>query len=90
MIKAVALRDGLPPWLVYRNLGLALNKKIGMSFDNYPEARRLFYEPIFAGTAGAGPSFDLIRPASPGSGFRGPQPHLPLIPHTLSHGAYNG
>ena len=54
LIKAVALRDGLPPWLVYRNLGLALNKKIGMSFDNYPEARRLFYEPIFAGTAGAG------------------------------------
>jgi hypothetical protein len=54
LIKAVALRDGLPPWLVYRNFGLALNKRIGLSCDNYLLARRLFYEPIFTGKAGEG------------------------------------
>ncbi len=54
LIKAVALRDGLPPWLVYRNHGMALNKEIGLSFDNYPEARKLFYEPIFTGKVGDG------------------------------------
>lgn len=54
LIKAVALRDGVPPWLVYRNLGLDLNEKIGMSFDNYPQARKAFYEPIFTGQVGEG------------------------------------
>ena len=54
LIKAVALRDGLPPWLVYRNLGLALNERIGLRYDNYPEARKLFYEPIFTGEVGEG------------------------------------
>ncbi len=54
MVKAVALRDGLPPWLVYRQHGMALNEQIRMSFDNYPEARRLFYEPIFTGKVGEG------------------------------------
>jgi hypothetical protein len=54
LIKAVALRDGIPPWLVYRNHGLALNERIKLSFDNYPEARRLFYEPIFTGKVGEG------------------------------------
>jgi hypothetical protein len=54
LIKAVALRDGLPPWLVYRQHGLALNEQIKMSFDNYPEARNLFYEPIFTGKVGDG------------------------------------
>ncbi|MHB8896353.1 MAG: enolase-like domain-containing protein [Candidatus Geothermincolia bacterium] len=54
LIKAVALRDGLPPWLVYRQHGLALNEQIKMSFDNYPEARKLFYEPIFTGQVGEG------------------------------------
>jgi len=54
LIKAVALRDGLPPWLVYRNLGMALNKRIGLQYDNYLEARKLFYEPIFTGKAGEG------------------------------------
>ncbi|MDD5748919.1 MAG: hypothetical protein PHP64_07750, partial [Actinomycetota bacterium] len=54
LIKAVAVRDGLPPWLVYRNHGLALSGEIGLSFDNYPEARRLFYEPIFTGKVGEG------------------------------------
>ncbi|MDD5448931.1 MAG: hypothetical protein PHO53_07205, partial [Actinomycetota bacterium] len=54
LFKAVAVRDGLPPWLVYRNHGLALNKEIGLSFDNYPEARKLFYEPIFTGKVGEG------------------------------------
>ena len=52
LIKAVALRDGLPPWLVYRNFGLDLNEKIKLSYDNYPEARKLFYEPIFTGKVG--------------------------------------
>ncbi len=54
LIKAVALRDGLPPWLVYRNFGLALNKQINLSYENYPEARKLFYEPIFTGKVGEG------------------------------------
>jgi hypothetical protein len=54
LIKAVALRDGLPPWLVYRQHGLRLNEQIGLSFDNYPEARKLFYEPIFTGGVGEG------------------------------------
>jgi hypothetical protein len=54
LIKAVALRDGLPPWLVYRNHGTALNEEIGLSFDNYPEARKLFYEPIFTAKVGDG------------------------------------
>jgi len=54
LIKAVALRDGLPPWLVYRQHGMRLNKQIKMSFDNYPEARKLFYEPIFTGQVGEG------------------------------------
>ena len=54
LIKAVALRDGLPPWLVYRGLGLEMSERIGLSLDNYPEARRLFYEPIFAGEVGEG------------------------------------
>ncbi len=54
MIKAIALRDGLPPWLVYRQHGLKLNEQIGMSFDNYPEARKAFYEPIFTGKVGEG------------------------------------
>ncbi len=54
LIKALALRDGLPPWLVYRNHGMRLNEQIGMTFDNYPEARRLFYEPIFTGKVGDG------------------------------------
>jgi hypothetical protein len=53
LIKAVALRDGLPPWLVYRNLGMALNEQIGLSFDNYEDARRAFYEPIFTGNVGS-------------------------------------
>lgn len=54
LIKAVALRDGLPPWLVYRQHGMRLNEQIKMSFDNYPEARKLFYEPIFTGKVGDG------------------------------------
>ncbi len=54
LIKAVALRDGLPPWLVYRNFGLDLNEKIKLSYENYPEARKLFYEPIFTGKTGEG------------------------------------
>jgi hypothetical protein len=54
LIKAVALRDGLPPWLVYRGFGLDLNEAIGLSYDNYPEARKLFYEPIFTGQVGEG------------------------------------
>ena len=54
LIKAVALRDGLPPWLVYRNHGMALNEQLGLSFDTYPEARNLFYEPIFTGKVGEG------------------------------------
>ncbi len=54
LIKAVAIRDGLPPWLVYRQHGMKLNEQIKMSFDNYPEARRLFYEPIFTGKVGEG------------------------------------
>jgi hypothetical protein len=54
LIKAVALRDGLPPWLVYRQHGMRLNEQIKMSFDNYPEARKLFYEPIFTGKVGEG------------------------------------
>jgi len=54
LIKAVALRDGLPPWLVYRQHGMRLNEQIKMSFENYPEARRLFYEPIFTGKVGEG------------------------------------
>jgi len=54
LIKAVALRDGLPPWLVYRQHGMRLNEQIGMSFENYPEARRAFYEPIFTGKVGDG------------------------------------
>jgi Enolase, C-terminal TIM barrel domain len=54
MIKAVALRDGLPPWLVYRQHGLRLNEQIGMTFDNYPQARKAFYEPIFTGEVGEG------------------------------------
>ncbi len=54
LVKAVALRDGLPPWLVYRNLGLDLNEKIKLSYDNYLEARKLFYEPIFTGQVGEG------------------------------------
>ena len=54
LIKAVALRDGVPPWLVYRNFGLALNKKIGLTCDNYLMARREFYEPIFTGKVGNG------------------------------------
>jgi hypothetical protein len=54
LIKAVALRDGLPPWLVYRNFGLDLNERIKLSYDNYPEARKLFYEPIFTGKVGEG------------------------------------
>jgi hypothetical protein len=54
LIKAVAVRDGMPPWLVYRNEGMALNEQIGMSFDNYPEARNKFYEPIFTGKVGEG------------------------------------
>ena len=54
MIKAVALRDGLPPWLVYRQHGLRLNEQIGMTFENYPEARKAFYEPIFTGRVGEG------------------------------------
>jgi hypothetical protein len=31
-----------------------LNEQIKMSFDNYPEARNLFYEPIFTGKVGDG------------------------------------
>jgi hypothetical protein len=54
MIKAVALRDGLPPWLVYRQHGLRLNEQIGMTFENYPQARKAFYEPIFTGEVGEG------------------------------------
>ena len=54
LIKAVALRDGLPPWLVYRNHGLKLNQQIGLSYHNYPEARKLFYEPIFTKKVGEG------------------------------------
>ena len=54
LIKAVGLRDGLPPWLVYRQHGMRLNEQIGMSFENYPEARKLFYEPIFTGKVGEG------------------------------------
>lgn len=54
LIKAVALRDGLPPWLVYRQHGMRLNEQIKMSFENYPEARQLFYEPIFTNKVGDG------------------------------------
>jgi hypothetical protein len=54
LLKAVALRDGLPPWLVYRQHGMQLNEQIGMSFENYPEARKAFYEPIFTGKVGDG------------------------------------
>ncbi len=54
LLKAVALRDGLPPWLVYRNFGLGLNKQINLGYENYLEARRLFYEPIFTGRVGDG------------------------------------
>ncbi len=52
MLKAVAMRDGLPPWLVYRLHGFDLNEKIGFSFENYPVAKQGFYEPIFTGEAG--------------------------------------
>ncbi|MEW6552692.1 MAG: hypothetical protein AB1384_00205 [Actinomycetota bacterium] len=61
LVKAVALRDGLPPWLVYRNFGLDLNERIKLSYENYPEARRLFYEPIFTGQVGEG-AFNGVSP----------------------------
>ena len=52
LMKAVALRDGLPPWLVYRMEGLAFNQQFDFSFGNYPEAKKAFYEPIFKGEVG--------------------------------------
>jgi len=53
-IMVVAIRDGLPPSRVYRQHGMALKERIGLSFDNYPEAKKLFYEPVFTGRVGEG------------------------------------
>ena len=54
MMKAVAMRDGIPPWLAYRQHGFKQNEAIGFSFANYPIAKQAFYEPIFTGQAGKG------------------------------------
>ena len=52
LMKAVALRDGIPPWLAYRQHGLALTEQIGLRFENWPDAERAFYEPIFTNSLG--------------------------------------
>ena len=49
LMKASARRDGIPPWLAYRQHGLDLNETYGFGFDRYEDARRAIYEPIFTG-----------------------------------------